>query len=226
VIILNYIILFFYNIFIGIKTLFYHNKCSYCEQIICDDDVVFKSICRTCIKTILPIAPMKHKKTNYIIYALGKYDGVLRHIIVQKYYKSNFGYDALEDIILETLQKNNVIFDCIVLVPKTSINRVKQQVSPGHSIANIMKKYHDADIFELVFMRNLKSDQAGKRYMDRILFDVRNFFIPRSAIEKLKNKHIIIVDDVYTTGSTIDGMLNAIKNLGCASITIFVLARK
>ena len=43
--------------------------------------------------------------------------------------------------------------------------------------------------------------------------------------EKINNKKVLIVDDIFTTGSTVDECAKALKNNNAESIGVFTLAK-
>ncbi len=53
--------------------------------------------------------------------------------------------------------------------------------------------------------------------------NVENIFGVKSK-ETIQNKHILIVDDVFTTGATVNSLAKVIKEYSPASITVFTLA--
>lgn len=52
------------------------------------------------------------------------------------------------------------------------------------------------------------------------------FFIPEQEREQLIGKRILIIDDVCTSGRTIEVMIKQLQKIKCDAITIFVIARK
>jgi ComF family protein len=55
---------------------------------------------------------------------------------------------------------------------------------------------------------------------------VKNAFaLNPKSIERIKGRHLILVDDVYTTGATCDACVKMLKKNGAASVTIFCWAR-
>jgi ComF family protein len=55
---------------------------------------------------------------------------------------------------------------------------------------------------------------------------VKGIFRIRSKYQaEIKGRHIVLVDDVYTSGATTDGCVAALKKAGAASVSIFCWAR-
>lgn len=53
----------------------------------------------------------------------------------------------------------------------------------------------------------------------------RAFSVPNAALERIKGRHIGIVDDVITTGETLNELAATFKRFGAAKITSLVFAR-
>lgn len=51
------------------------------------------------------------------------------------------------------------------------------------------------------------------------------FDIPRDRRERIRGKHVLLVDDVYTTGATSKACVRLLKQAGAAKVTIFCWAR-
>ena len=67
--------------------------------------------------------------------------------------------------------------------------------------------------------------QAGLNARQRRRNVAGAFTVRPSRISRIRGAHILLVDDVYTTGSTLDACTLALKRAGAASISILVLAR-
>lgn len=53
----------------------------------------------------------------------------------------------------------------------------------------------------------------------------RAFVVPAAAIDRLRGRHIGVVDDVITTGETLNELAATLKRFGAARVTNFVFAR-
>lgn len=222
----NYFIICAQIIVYWLKDIFYFNVCSYCKKSIENRDKQYFLLCNICIDSISYLSPVKHKKTDFLVYALGKYDGVLRYVVTEKYRKRSIGYYVLEKKIIEMLDVFNIQFDYVLPVPKTAINTLKHQLNQTAIIAEIITKHYKKIIFNDIYTKENKQDQAGKRFSERIMMHNDIFFVPESKKLLLSRKKILIIDDVYTTGMTIDAVLHAVSKIDYESIVILVLARK
>ncbi len=54
---------------------------------------------------------------------------------------------------------------------------------------------------------------------------LRAFTVPPAAIGKIKGRHIAVVDDVMTTGTTLNELARTLKRFGAARVTNLVFAR-
>lgn len=53
----------------------------------------------------------------------------------------------------------------------------------------------------------------------------RAFVVPAAAIERVRGRHVGVVDDVLTTGETLNELAATLKRFGAARVTNFVFAR-
>ena len=44
-------------------------------------------------------------------------------------------------------------------------------------------------------------------------------------IEKIKNKRVVLIDDIYTTGSTVNECSRILKNAGANKVAVLVIAK-
>ena len=151
----NYLIIICYKLLYLFKDIFYYNICAYCNKKIENKDKKYLSLCQCCINSISYISPIKHKKTIFLVYALGKYDGILRYIVTEKYRKKSIAYQSIKNNIIEMITFFNLDFDCILPVPKTSINKAKHQLNQTKIIAQIIASYYKKDIFENIYMKDI-----------------------------------------------------------------------
>lgn len=108
---------------------------------------------------------------------------------------------------------------------------------PLHWRKQLLRGYNQADLLALAMSRRLRvplrrsalvRTQATRQQARLSLEDrrrnVRNSFkCPRRA--KLQGTHIVVVDDVFTTGSTLAAVTEALRRGGAARVSVATIAR-
>ncbi len=124
--------------------------------------------------------------------------------------------DLLNDEVFSSI-------DYIIPIPLHPKKYVKRGYNQSELICNGMAKIFNkpVDIKSLIRIRE-NTTQTKKSVFERYentagIFELKN-------PEVFKNKHILLVDDVLTTGSTIEAAIQALKNCEGIKISIFTLA--
>lgn len=214
------------NFFEMLLNFIYPRKCGICERI-CDD-----FICPNCKNNIEKLQFNKLKK--FLIKPLDehfyifKYEGIIRKKIID--YKFN-DKAFLSDFFTQIILKNKKVYcfikkyDIIIPVPLHKKRRNKRGYNQTELIAR--KIVQNIDYLEylsncLVKTKNTKP-QSKLKENDRKhnligAYKVNNDF-------KIKNKKILLLDDVYTTGSTANECSKALKEVGAKKVGILTIAK-
>lgn len=148
-------------------------------------------------------------------------------MVNQKYCRNPLAYYGIQEKVYELfkLYKLFDLFDIIVPVPKSTLSRMKHTFNPAQLIAEMIATEFQKDIFSDIWTKKLKKRQVGQKYAQRKENNKNIFFLSDSKKYFLKGKRILILDDVYTTGATISGLVDALRDTGYVSIVVFVLAK-
>lgn len=116
--------------------------------------------------------------------------------------------------------------DVIVPVPlhrwRLLRRRYNQAALMGQAIAKDRKISFIAD----ALIRNRATPVQGHLNAKERRKNVsRAFAVPANRTDKIKNKRIVLIDDVYTTGSTVRECAKALLQAGAAEIFVLTLAR-
>lgn len=74
-----------------------------------------------------------------------------------------------------------------------------------------------------VARRRFTTPQTSRHHDERIRNVRRAFVVPHP--ESIKNRRVLVVDDVMTTGATVDECARVLRAAGAASVDVFTLAR-
>lgn len=216
--------------------LFYPDTCVCCDQYLLDQE---KIICIEC-RLDLPFIETGNSTYNPLLETLkGKVIveegtsflyyhpvGKVKKLIHQLKYKNNqkvgiFLGEWLGLKLLETKAYNNI--DYIIPVPlhkdKLRLRGYNQLTKFGETLSSIL----NIEYLEGVLIRNtMAKTQTLKKRLDRFKSLVNNFSIINADL--LKNKHVLLIDDVVTTGATLEACCNELLKVEGMKISIVTIA--
>ncbi len=144
--------------------------------------------------------------------------GLTQQLLHQLKYKGNQDLaDFLGVIYGQRLVKTveNHKIDAIVAVPLHYTKLRKRGYNQSLAFANGLSKSLHIDNFSATVVRNKATETQTKKSRLERWQNVESIFTVLEP-ERLKNKHLLLVDDVITTGATIESCARAIqKQSGC-----------
>jgi ComF family protein len=199
-------------------------SCSYCICILAGR----APLCNTCAGLIRPLVSVEVPVSatySIMVGSVGAYEGPLQKLIrAKRYRKQAMAYQAG---ILFADHVRNMIGHHEILVPV-----------PLHWSRYAWRGYNQADIMAREIslatgaqrcsaLRRVRSTefQALKNKTERWRNVAWSLEPQRKYAHMVAGKHVIIIDDLMTTGSTLKTAVRALKRLRPASIRAFVLAR-
>ncbi|MEN9522484.1 MAG: hypothetical protein RL065_861 [Bacteroidota bacterium] len=218
--------------------LFFPNPCLGCGKPLRSNTEV---LCLICDSKII-VTPFHLHPTNYITekfigrakihfgtaMTLFAKHGIMQHLLHQLKYKNKkeigiYLGEKYGKILF--IQNEYSKVDCIVPVPLHDKKKEKRGYNQSEyfaiGLSNMLKK----PVLSSGLVRlNLKDSQTKKRRLDRWK-NVESDFDCLNETE-LENKHVLLVDDVLTTGATLDScitILNQIKGVKVSIATIAVV---
>lgn len=204
--------------------LIYPPVCGICEQI------NKKNLCKKCEIEIKKyqlnnIEKVKDKNYDYQIKIL-KYENIIRKKIIDyKFNEKSYLYKTFGKIILNNKKIYSFLkkYDIILCVPMYKEKKKQRGYNQAELITKeLAKKLHiDISLDNLVKIKDTKK-QSTLTKTERMqnlkgVFEVKNKGI-------LKNKNVILFDDIFTTGSTVNECCNVLKKAGAKGIAVLTLA--
>ncbi|MBS2096685.1 ComF family protein [Carboxylicivirga linearis] len=219
----------------GIFDLLYPQICSTCGTHLFKDEV---EICKLCLKR-LPRTNFEKRPTDnvvsallwgrckvessYSVYYYRKGERV-QQLLHSLKYKSNQALGVvLGSELGKAIKSSEESFDVMVPVPLHPLKQQKRGFNQSEVIANGIQKALDIPINTNTLQRSVHtSTQTKKGRFDRWK-NVESIFHLANK-ESLKGKHILVVDDVITTGSTMEACINTLAEIENVKISLATIA--
>lgn len=189
------------------------NKCKMCGNPI--DTVYGEKICAYCRKSKPPYS---------LAFVPLKYSGAVRRAILRYKFYGKISYaKTFAALILIEIKKSNVSFDEITFVPihflKYGMRGYNQSELVAKNIAKMMslpcRKY----------LKKTKNTVALSKLPKRMRAKtISGVFAPKNE-ELIKNKNILFIDDIITTGATSRECARVLKKAGAAEVFVGAIAR-
>ncbi|HDS08986.1 MAG TPA: ComF family protein [Firmicutes bacterium] len=178
-----------------------------------------EGICRSCIV----------KKYNYSeLYAFGPYSGILKDILIKFKFKNRSELsELLTGFLLSDPRFLHFIegFNIFIPVPLSAkrlnyrgynqvyliLRRLKSRFADITVLRNAVIRVRETE-----FQKNLKRTERKKNIINA--FKVRNPGL-------IAGKRVIVFDDIYTTGATVNEVSRLLKAAGALEVKVAVIAR-
>jgi ComF family protein len=162
------------------------------------------------------------------IIRLGVFEHPLKHLVHQmKYHKHWVLGEYLADKLADTERAKGLLTETDALVPV-----------PLHFRRHVARGYNQADVIarklggggrkiRVVHALRRTRDTETQTHLpshDKRVENVRGAFALRRAAKHLRGRHVVVVDDVTTSGSTLQEIARTLKEAEPASLCAIVLA--
>lgn len=189
-----------------------NNICPYCEEII--NGNVACSNCSKVLKMLINKHIGKTKDCNFFTAAF-LYKDIVRDAILNFKFKQNTSFCYSFCSFMATSITNN--FDILVCVPTFD-----EKFNPSKEIAKKLKKKLKIKFCKDAVVKIKKTKHQHNCKLSERVINLKNAF--RADNKKLKNKTVLICDDVITTSSTIQEMSYACKQAGAKYVCAIAFA--
>lgn len=212
-------------------SLLYKENCIICGAPVKENAIPLKGVqnlCKNCLKNVKILSYFPHTKINNVeIYSACFYEGTIKQLIHKLKFNHKKEVAKILALFLYEFYKKNEGFKNLVLVPvPTNKNNIKQR---GYN-----------NVFEIVKELSLFLNVS---YSKKLLLKVKNtkpqykltpkkrrenvsgcFKINFEEYKKLEGKTFLIVDDIFTTGATLNEIIKTFKesniqNLFCITLS-------
>lgn len=188
---------------------------------------MFCAVCRARLATNKKIC---HKNSLYKLSAATAYDGITKDLIWRlKYQKKRAAIEPLKEILyryLENLRTIPGLNDYLVIpIPLFPDKERERGFNQSQLIAEAVAEYlHLKTLTDVLIKTKDTPAQAQVDDWAKRKTNVQNSFAVTKP-EIIKGQKVIIVDDVWTSGATMNEAARILKNAGAKNLIGFVIAK-
>ena len=187
------------------------------ECIICSEEG-FVAACPLCLSKI------KRDREDTNIYSYGQYGGVLKKLILSFKYQNNFTVGkVLSKLMIVKIKELDLSLDLILYVPTTKEALRKRGFNQCEYLAKEIAKELDVDCLNCI-KRNKHTKEQKRLSMEEREANIKGAFKLTNQ-ELLINKKVLVIDDVITSGATLNECFKILKDIGTESIDLLTIAR-
>jgi ComF family protein len=193
--------------------------------------------CAKCARILPPYGPSRHVCTTCTTgrpfyhrgFALVKYESPIKTIFHEiKFQNKPWLLKVFAAQLKEFAGSFPALttYDMMIPVPLDSKKARERSFNQARIIAQMLKRSvseNKIEIRNLIKKKKKTLPQSQLRRRDRLKNLIGAFSIKNRAA--IKGKHILVVDDIFTTGSTVNECARLLKENGAERVDFFTLAR-
>ncbi|MCU4165325.1 ComF family protein [Carboxylicivirga caseinilyticus] len=215
--------------------LFYPQNCVSCGTHLFKNEI---EVCRLCLKRLPRTHFEKRPHDNvisallwgrckveysYALYYYRKGERVQKLLHSVKYKGNKKLGVLLGNELGKSILSSEQIFDVIIPVPLHQLKQRQRGYNQSEVIATGINEILNIPVNTSVLKRAVHTSTQTKKSRFERWQNVESIFNMNKA-EELRNKHILVIDDVITTGSTMEACINTLSKIDGVKISLATIA--
>ena len=218
--------------------LLYPPRCVLCQRaglFLCDECVerLPRAEGRRCEVCWLPLrhdwfcyACNEHPSSLTGLRSVFRYEGDVRRLVhAFKFGGRSCLAEALSQQLYEAYQQHGLDVDAVAAVPLTGVRRRTRGYNQAALLARNLSRWLDLPYVEPLSRRGRAAPQAQSPSAEQRRANVHGAFAIRDAAS-IEGRRVLLIDDVATTGATLNACATALLDAGAASVHGLTLARE
>lgn len=157
-------------------------------------------------------------------YSVTFYSGIIKEMILNLKYRSDFeAGEVLAFLMYKKIRDLDINIDFVTFIPMYKKDENKRGFNQSRFLAKELCKLSDLKLKETLLKTRSTKDQIGLSKEERNN-NIKDCFKAINE-EYIKDKRILLIDDVLTTGSTVIEAVKILKKSGCIEIIVLTVAK-
>jgi len=203
---------------------FFPPLCAYCRSFL-EKETIFCDQCRSIIVPVVSSTLFVTETKKIKVFAISDYKDPVRFLILTKKYSDIVSSRQLGQLIWDMTYLKNVSFDFIVPIPLHWTRFAKRGFNQAHEMAKRIALNSGKPALQVLKRSKKTKFQSTLKKAMREQNLKNSFVVVQKYAEHIQGKHILIVDDLLTTGATVRCAARELYKLKPASITLAVACR-
>lgn len=198
--------------------------CAYCKNFLSSKDI----FCGECKNKIIPIVSKKIDITPSIsmtVFALSDYKDPLKKLILAKSWSDSLASYHMGQLLWEMTPIQHLDYDVIVPIPLHWTRYAWRGFNQAHEIARVISKKKNVPLRHLIKRKKQTVYQSAIPSSARIENVKEAFMLNSTHAKNYEGSHVLLVDDLMTTGATLRAAAKALLVLKPRKITVVVACR-
>ncbi len=214
----------FEHVYTQVLNLILPPQCGFCKIFLPQPDILCAH-CRSRIDPVVSLCMQVTAQYDVTVFAVSAYQDPLKALILSKSYSNIVASNQLGQLMWELTNISQVPFDYIVPIPLHWTRFAKRGFNQAHEMAKVLGTKSGKPVVRLLKRIKMTQFQAALDPRQRLVNVKDAFKLTTVDADQYKDKHLLIVDDLMTTGSTLRAAARELTALKPASITVIVVCR-
>lgn len=204
--------------------LFFPPYCEWCRILLLEPE----GLCASCIRLIQPVVSYKLPVTEskYIwIHALGTYKDPLKHLILAKSWSYRLASIQLGQLLWNYTGISLLNFDLIIPIPLHWTRLGWRGYNQAEIMAQVISQKSNKPCINIVQRIKKTPFQSKLIKADRLKNVQKAFHVKEKYKRLIRGKHLLLIDDLMTTGTTLSESAKELLKYKPADITGLVVSR-
>lgn len=202
---------------ISALNMLYPVRCPYCRDIM-DNDRQYA--CDKCKEEIIDEGLFRNITDGYLCSSVMQYEGKPKFALLSYKFKSKEHYAKQFAILMaQHIEKHypDVVFDYITYVPMHKFSQFLRGYNQSERLARELSKFLKVPCCELIYKKKFTKPQHKIKNAKKRKTNLKGAF-DLTDKRLVKNKQILLIDDIVTTGSTLHECIKLLRKSKSANI--------